>query len=79
MSGSAPRHASGATGPPSASSSGSASPYEIGRTGIFVSVGASLSASRFASVVAPTPGVSGSPGYTGMSITEPRCAPHSLR
>ena len=25
--------------------------------------------------VAPTPGVSGSPGYVGMSITLPRCAP----
>ena len=42
MIGSAPRHASGAIGPPSASSSGRASAYEIGRTGIFVSVGASV-------------------------------------
>lgn len=27
---------------------------------------------RFASFVAPTPFVSGSPGWSGMSITEPR-------
>ena len=44
-------------------------------TGIFVSVGASLTASRVADAVAPTPGVSGSPGYTGMSMTLPRCTP----
>jgi hypothetical protein len=77
--GNAPRHVAGATGPPSASSSGFASAYEIGSTGILVSVGASLSASRLAEGVAPTPGVSGSPGNTGMSATEPRCAPHSFR
>jgi len=29
--------------------------------------------------VAPAPGVRGSPGCTGMSMTEPRCAPVSLR
>ena len=38
------------------------SPYETGNTGILVMVGASLTCSRFASLVAPTPGVSGSPG-----------------
>ncbi len=48
-------------------------------TGILVRVGASLRASRLASGVAPTPGVSGSPGKSGMSATEPRCAPRSLR
>jgi hypothetical protein len=34
----------------------------MGITGIFVSVGASFSSSRFAPFVAPTPGVKGSPG-----------------
>ncbi len=39
-------------------------------------LGASLTASRFASFVAPTPGVSGSPGFEdGKSITLPRCTP----
>src|ERR1017187_9316882 len=70
-----PRHAGGAMGPFIAVSSGCASPYEIGSTGILVSVTASLSARRLASLVAPTPGVTGSPGYTGMSITLPRCTP----
>ena len=37
--GSAPRHAAGATGPPSCASSGCASAYEIGSTGIFMIVG----------------------------------------
>src|SRR5215203_3538996 len=60
--GSAPRHAAGATGPANAASSGCASPYEIGITGIFVNVTASLRSRRFASLVAPTLGVSGSPG-----------------
>ena len=74
--GSAPRQSSGASGPASAASSGCASPYEIGSTGIFVRLGASLTASRFASFVAPTPGVSGSPGFDdGKSITLPRCTP----
>src|SRR2546426_9093481 len=54
-----PRHSDGAIGPVSAASSGSASPYEIGRTGILVIVDASLRARRFASFVAPTPGVRG--------------------
>ena len=61
--GSAPRHASGATGPSIAASSGCASPYEIGSTGIFVMrrrvlqrAGASRLGRR------PIPGVSGSPG-----------------
>ena len=62
-----------------AASSGCASPYEIGSTGIFMIVGASLTASRLASRVAPMLGVSGSPGCTGMSITLPRCTPSLLR
>ena len=46
-------------------SSGCASPYEIGITGIFVSVVASVRARRLASAVAPTPGVSGAdPAHT---------------
>ena len=41
-----------------------------------VRLGASLTASRFAAFVAPTPGVSGSPGFEdGKSITLPRCTP----
>ncbi len=60
-------------------SSGSASLYEMGSTGIFVMTSASLRSMRFASFVAPMPGVRGSPGWTGISITEPRCAPLSLR
>ena len=48
--------------------------YGIGMGG-FWGVGASLTLSRLASRVAPMPGVSGSPGYTGMSITLPRCTP----
>src|SRR5439155_1378470 len=52
-----PRHSSGAVGPASAASSGWASPYEIGSTGILVIVCASAVARRFASLVAPTPGV----------------------
>src|SRR5256885_6232844 len=56
-----PRHSCGATAPRRAASSGCASPYEMGNTGILVMVGASLTCSRFASLVAPTPGVSGSP------------------
>ncbi len=35
----------------------------------------SFSASRFAPFVAPTPGVRGSPGWMGMSMTLPRCTP----
>jgi len=54
-------HSAGATGPVSVRSSGNASLYEIGSTGIFVMVGASFKSRRFASRVAPTPGVSGSP------------------
>src|SRR5882762_9808031 len=77
--GNAPLHSSGAIGPPTFLKSGRASEYEIGRTGILVSVGASLIASRFASSVAPTPGVSGSPGNTGMSATEPLWTPFSFR
>src|ERR1044072_2218131 len=50
----------------------------MGMTGILVRVGASLRASRLASGVAPTPGVSGSPGKSGMAATEPGCAPCSL-
>src|SRR5260370_22537709 len=70
-----PRHDSGDTSPVSAASSGCASPYESGSTGILVIVGASLMSSRFAFFVAPTPGVSGSPGYVGISATLPRCTP----
>ena len=44
-------------------------------TGILVSVGASLRSRRFASLVAATPGVRGSPAKRGMSATEPRWAP----
>src|SRR4051812_25265568 len=62
-----PRQPSGTTAPPRADSNGWASAYEIGNTGILVSVFASASDKRFASFVAPTPGVSGSPGYVGMS------------
>src|SRR5271165_3831263 len=76
--GSAPRHVAGAVGPVIAASSGCASPYEIGSTGILVIVWASVSARRFASLVAPTPGVSGSPGYC-VSITLPRCTPSGGR
>src|SRR6059036_304046 len=47
-----PRHSSGAVGPASAASSGWASPYEIGSTGILVIVCASAVARRFASLVA---------------------------
>src|SRR5215203_1613364 len=60
--GSAPRQSPGTTGPPRAISSGSASPYEIGSTGIFVSVVTALMSRRLAEDVAPTFGVSGSPG-----------------
>src|SRR5262245_41561937 len=60
--GSAPRHSAGTTGPLSAMSSGCASPYEIGRTGIFVNVVTALMSRRLAEGVAPTFGVSGSPG-----------------
>src|SRR5665213_376890 len=77
--GSAPRHELGATVPPIAASNGNASPYEMGSTGIFVSVGASFIGSRFAFFVAPTPGVRGSPGYVGMSITLPRWTPSAGR
>ena len=59
---SAPRQFSGATGPASADSSGSASAYEIGSTGMRVMVFASLRLNRLAFAVAPTPGVNGSPG-----------------
>src|SRR5258705_199901 len=52
-----PRHSAGAMGPRRAASSGFASPYEMGSTGILVMVGASLTAMRFASFVASTPGV----------------------
>ena len=48
-------------------------------TGILVRVGASLRSRRLASLVAATPGVRGSPGKSGMSATEPRWAPSSLR
>src|SRR5204862_91651 len=51
-----PRHSCGAMAPRRAASSGCASPYEMGNTGILVMVGASLTCSRFASLVAPTPG-----------------------
>ena len=44
-----------------ASSSGLASPYEIGSVGILVITVTSFRGSRLASLVAPTPGVSGSP------------------
>ena len=74
-----PRHAAGAIGPPSASSSGRASAYEMGSTGIFVSVWAFVNSGRVTPPLAATPGVSGSPGYTGMSDTEPRCAECSFR
>ena len=37
-------------------------PYEIGKTGILVIVAASATLKRFADLIAPTPGVSGSPG-----------------
>ena len=47
MSGSDPRHASGATGPLSAASSGCASLYDIGITGILVSVTASAEADEY--------------------------------
>ena len=60
--GSAPRHCAGATRPSNAASSGCASAYEIGITGILVNVAAWASGSRLACGVAPTPGVSGSPG-----------------
>src|SRR6185436_17294219 len=60
--GSAPRQSPGTTGPPSAMSSGCASPYEIGSTGIFVTVVTALISRRLAEGVAPTFGVSGSPG-----------------
>ena len=73
--GNPPRHALGASGPVSAASSGCASAYEIGITGIFMMVIASLRSSRFAPGTAPMPGVSGSPGYVGMSSTLPRCTP----
>ena len=36
---------------------------------------ASLRSRRVAPGEAPTPGVSGSPGYVGMSSTLPRCTP----
>ena len=70
-----PRQFSGATGPLIAASSGCASAYEIGSTGIFMIVAASSFARRFAPSTAPTPGVRGSPGYVGMSMTLPRCTP----
>src|SRR3989441_10492239 len=60
--GSAPRQASGAIGPRTAASSGCASPYEIGSTGILVIVCAPASGSRLGPGVAPTPGGKGSPG-----------------
>jgi hypothetical protein len=60
--GSAPRHDSGAVGPRSAASSGRASPYEIGRTGILVIVAASDRSIRFAPSTAPTPGREGVAG-----------------
>src|SRR5439155_1002507 len=47
---------------------------------VFVTVRAWARSTPLAlSGVAPTPGVSGSPGYKGMSATDPRWAPASLR
>ncbi len=58
---------------------GSASPHAIGITGILRMVLASLTGSFLPPGVAPQPGVSGSPVWTGMSITLPRCTPNSGR
>src|SRR3954454_4082465 len=77
--GSPPRQLDGAIGPVIASSSGCASPYEIGSTGILVMVGASARDRRAAPGTAATPGVSGSPGNCSMSATLPRCTPSLLR
>jgi hypothetical protein len=57
-----PPHLLGAMGPLRAARRGWASPYEIGRTGILERLWASRIERRFASGVAPTPGVRGSPG-----------------
>ena len=63
-------------GPRSCASSGCASPYEMGSTGICVMGFASDIGNRLASGVAPTPGVSGSPDHDdAMSETVPRCTP----
>src|SRR2546429_9641556 len=59
-----PRHSWGAIGPVSAASNGSASPYEIGRAGIFVVGCASLCARGVPCLGAPPPGGQGAPGYT---------------
>ena len=48
-----------------------------GNTGILVIVDAFFRFSLFAFFVAPTPGVKTSPGYVGISMTEPRCTPVS--
>ncbi len=58
-----------------AASSGCASAYEIGSTGIFRIAFACAIGNRLAFLVEPTPGVKGSPAYSGMSATEPRCTP----
>ena len=52
---------------------GSASARDIGSTGIFIIVSESSIRRRRAFFVAPYNGVSGSPGRTGRSTTDPRC------
>jgi hypothetical protein len=56
-----PRHDSGATGPRICWKIGSASPHEIGITGILRMVFACSTGSFFEPGVEPQPGVSGSP------------------